>query len=267
MKNHDISKQKKNWKVAVMVGGILFGSLTLAMFFPMTSTSAGDREYGNPLVVPPNEESFALSYGEWAGRWWQWAGWGMPVATNPITDTTGVDCALGQWGPVFFLTGTPGGPSVVRSCTIPAGKGLFFPLDNSACAVPEDGATPAEAASLCSGMIDLVDVSSLKLTIDGVQIHNLGQFRTPSPIYSFTGNAPNFCSVNCCTNLTPHCYEGFHAQGVGDGYYVMLKPLSAGRHTLHFHAEIPSWGSGATQDVTYHLNVLKGHEENEKQDK
>jgi hypothetical protein len=47
----------------------------------------------------------------------------------------------------------------------------------------------------------------------------------------------------------------------------MLKPLSAGRHTLHFHAEIPSWGSGATQDVTYHLNVLKGHEENEKQDK
>jgi hypothetical protein len=267
MKNHDMIKQKKNWKGVVVASGILVGALAVLLMFPTAGTLAQSGGYGSPQVVPPNEEAFALSYGEWAGRWWQWAGWGMPVATNPVTDSTGVDCALGQWGPVFFLTGSAGGPSVVRSCTIPPGKGLFFPLANFACAVPEDGATPAEAARVCSDATDLIDIRSLKVTIDGVTLHNLGQFRTPSPVYSFTGNSPNFCSLNCCTNLTPHCYEGFHAQGVGDGYYVMLKPLSAGHHTLHFHAEIPDWGPGATQDVTYHLNVLKGHEEKEAQDK
>ena len=35
---------------------------------------------------------------------------------------------------------------------------------------------------------------------------------------------------------------------------MRLKPLAAGEHTLHFHAEHP--GSGFLVDVTYHLTVV-----------
>jgi hypothetical protein len=41
-----------------------------------------------------------------------------------------VDCSIGQSGPVWFLAGTTGGAPVVRGCTVPKGKELFFSLLN-----------------------------------------------------------------------------------------------------------------------------------------
>jgi hypothetical protein len=264
MKNHETNR-KKMWTGIVVTGGILLGSLALAVFFPMTSTRAENREYASSQVVPPDKEAFALSYGEWSARWWQWAGFGMPDVGNPIADPTGAQCAVGQWGPVFFLAGTTGGPPAVRSCAVPPGKGLLIPIVNFAGAVLEDGATPEEVASTAAGAADLIDVSTLSVAIDGVTVQNLGRFRFRSPVFSFTGSSPNLYSLGGCANLTPHCYEGFRAQAVADGYWIMLMPLRPGRHTIHFHGEVPDWGF--VQDVTYHLNVLKGHEEKEAQDK
>jgi hypothetical protein len=144
---------------------------------------------------------------------------------------------------------------VARSCTIPGGKGILVPIINFAGAVPEDGTTPQDVASAAGGAADLIDVSTLSVTLDGIKIQNLGQYRFRSPVFSFTGSVPNLYSVGGCANMTPHCYEGFHAQAVADGYYILLKPLLAGVHTLHFHGEVPDWGF--VEDATYHLKVLK----------
>jgi hypothetical protein len=38
---------------------------------------------------------------------------------------------------------------------------------------------------------------------------------------------------------------------VSDGYWIMLKPLPVGAHTVHFHANL-----GATLDITYHITVV-----------
>ncbi len=101
---------------------------------------------------------------------------------------------------------------------------------------------------------DMIDVGSLRFSIDGMNVQNLGKYRFKSPIFSFTGAVPNFSSVGGCGYTSPNCYEGFRAQGWADGYWVMLNPLTPGHHTIHFHAEIPAWG--VVQDMTYHLNVL-----------
>jgi hypothetical protein len=45
---------------------------------------------------------------------------------------------------------------------------------------------------------------------------------------------------------------GVYSPSVDDGYYVLLKPLSVGNHTLHIHAE----STGFTLDVTYDLTVV-----------
>jgi len=60
-----------------------------------------------------------------------------PGSSNIATDTTGKYCALDQTGPIWYFTGTAGG-SVVRNCTLPAGKALFFPLIANECSYAEN---------------------------------------------------------------------------------------------------------------------------------
>jgi hypothetical protein len=57
---------------------------------------------------------------------------GAPDAANPVLDTTGQYCGQLQVDRVWFLAGTFGPGTAVRSCDIPAGKARFFPLINNA---------------------------------------------------------------------------------------------------------------------------------------
>ena len=82
--------------------------------------------------------------GEWSTKWWQWA-FAIPSSTNPMLhhdddeDSIPYDnfCHIGQQGPVWFLAGVwnpspqtrPG--KVERSCTVPVGKYILFPIANS----------------------------------------------------------------------------------------------------------------------------------------
>jgi hypothetical protein len=202
-------------------------------------------------VVPPSERSFALSYGEWGARWYQYH-FEIPADQNPIFDSTGKDCALGQWGPVFFLVGAFGGKVTRSQCEVPAGTGLFFPIINIACAIPDDGNTPAAIVQVCSPAIDAVDTNSLFVTIDGTNVPNLRTFRA-SEFFSFTGAIPGPEST-ACTGATPHCYEGFRDTAFTDGYWMMLQPLPIGHHTVRFGGAIPSFGFKL--DVTYQLKVV-----------
>ena len=68
MNNLVVNKKKKNWKGVVVASGILLGSLALLLTLPTAGILAQGRGYCSSLVVPPNEEAFALSYGEWTAR-------------------------------------------------------------------------------------------------------------------------------------------------------------------------------------------------------
>jgi hypothetical protein len=204
-------------------------------------------------VVPPQSESFPQTYGEWGAQWWQYV-IGIPRDENPINDTTGAQCGLGQWGPVFFLVGPPGNGPTTRSCDIPAGAGLFFPIINIVCAVPEDGDSPQAISNTCNELFP-VDPKSLSLTIDGKNVNNLKNFLA-SEFFSFTGAAHGlFEFTGCATELQP-CYADFHPTAFTVGYWAMLRPLSLGKHTVHFHGENQNPTFSQTVDVTYNLNVV-----------
>jgi hypothetical protein len=89
-----------------------------------------DRAANPPRVAPISSKPGGQTYGRWAAEWWQWA-LGVPAATNPLLDATGEHCAQRQVDNVWFLAGTVGLDPVVRECTIPEGKALFFPLINN----------------------------------------------------------------------------------------------------------------------------------------
>ena len=85
-------------------------------------------------VYPPGSKPYGLSYGEWGARWWQYV-LSIPPKSNPILDGIqgkpphGNHCAEGQSDPVWFLPGTFGG-TAFRTCTVPLGRSLLFPIVN-----------------------------------------------------------------------------------------------------------------------------------------
>ena len=94
------------------------------------SPGAAQEQKGNssPGVFPPQSNPYGSSIPEWTTEWWRWA-LSIPLDQSPILDTTGAFSDVGQSGPVYNLAGTFGG-FVTRSCTIPNGKAILFPIVN-----------------------------------------------------------------------------------------------------------------------------------------
>jgi hypothetical protein len=99
----------------------------LIAFICAASAQADDQ---TPRIAPIHTKPAGQTYGRWAAEWWQWA-LGVPGAVNPLTDTTGEHCAQRQVDEVRFLAGSDSTDPIDRTCKIPAGKSLFFPLINN----------------------------------------------------------------------------------------------------------------------------------------
>ena len=101
--------------------------LAVGLGIGLTSQEARGSGNPNPGVIPPHARAYGLSYSEWGTQWWRWA-YSFPVDQFPPLQSGDLDCAAGQSGPVWFLAGTAGQGPVTRSCTIPTGKAIFFPI-------------------------------------------------------------------------------------------------------------------------------------------
>jgi hypothetical protein len=224
-------------------------ALIIALIIGPSVASARNK---NPGVLPPHAKAFGKTYGEWSAAWWQWA-LGTPANQHPLTESA--DCSAGQSGKVFFLGGTftavPGsGPnevigSAVRDCTIPTGKAIFFPILNGECSTLEgNGTTEAELATCAEFLAD--HVTDMIVTIDGRPLQNLDRYRAQSPLFEF-GPLPN----PNIFGLTP----GATSPAVADGFYILLAPLSAGNHTIHFSGKAVFTAAEDGFDLTFILDI------------
>ena len=212
-----------------------------------------------PPVVKTNEVAFGRTYSEWSAAWWQWA-FSIPVASHPLFDNG--DCSIGQSGSVWFLggkfcqTGQACNGTATRSCTVPAGKALYFPLANVEDSAPEEpnwgcggglpplvSGTIAERRQCVAMYVD--PTAKMEADLDGIQVHNLKNFRVQSVDFEVT-----WPDDNILTAIGEGPFSaGTYSPVVDDGYYLLLEPLPPGAHTLHFQAGV--------QNVTYHLTVTK----------
>jgi hypothetical protein len=192
----------------------------------------------NPGVLPVQSTAFGTTYGQWSARWWQWA-LSAPARDNPVLDTTGANCAVGQSGPVWFLAGDFGG-RVSRTCTVPAGRALFFPIINHICA-PDPGETATFQDELaCVRAGTALDTGAVE--IDGRAVQNLRDYLVESPEFALTLSAGNVLGAPA----------GVYAPAAAAGIHLLLAPLAAGEHLIHFTG---ANGRGFALDVTYHLTV------------
>jgi hypothetical protein len=242
-------------------------------------------------VIPPHAKPVGASYGQWGARWWQWL-YQTPVNVNPEFSPPGtpaaseaVDCTVGQTGHVSFIGGTflptSSTPEVSRSdvyrtCSIPSGTFLFFPIlngefDNLNCIPGNTNFTGEQlTAQAAQGINDIVP-GSMTATIDGAPVSGLADgnsiYRAPSPWFSYTFPADNvgqFFGCNFPAGTQPPTVDG-HPGATADGIYLMLAPLSPGTHVIHFGGEInipasppPVTGTGPLdfiQNINYTITV------------
>ena len=214
--------------------GLLLGLLTGA-------NVALGQSSGNSQVVQPNADEFGNSYGEWSARWWQWLV-SIPAATNPNLTSGAVDCTLGQSGTVWFLAGSFGDKAYTRSCTIPSGKDLLVTplttLFGKFRLTPESGLPLIAPMDVILHSLRSIaaegqnDPQLLEVRVDNAQVKNVEQYRVTSPVFSAFFPEKAILPRNFIVpgGAVP---RGSHGPFVSDGYYVLLKPLSPGVHTIH----------------------------------
>lgn len=157
-------------------------------------------------------------------RWWSWAA-SEPESTNPVADEDGGDCARNQPKDIWFLAGTFG-TRAARSCPVPAGVPLGFPLVNRI------GGTAD-----CVQFMDDVEGSAV---LDGKKVQ-ADVYRDQAVTVEGTVGNP--------VTGTDETFEG-----TGCGLWVQLPGLESGVHTLKIRGRAADFATG----VDYTLTVAAG---------
>lgn len=201
-------------------------------FIPAWASSADD----NSFLVPSGQSVAGMTQVEWSRVWWQWAR-SFDESESPVADRSGERCHFKQGGPVWFLAGTYGSRRTIRTCTVPAGKHLFFPLINYV-VYPRDPLHPPTCRAVTADAKRMTEgISSLILDINGNPIPGLEQRR--------------FATTTCFNLAAQADQPGEVFPSAANGYYVMLKPLRPGRYEINFGGVLPDMA----QAVTYRLTV------------
>jgi hypothetical protein len=200
----------------------------------------------NPGVYSVDSKPFGITYPDWTASWEQWL-ISQTDQANAAADTTGKFCAINQNGPVWFLAGTTGQGPVVRTCTVPHGKAILFPVVNSECSYIDNPTARSESDLIMCAKQDNNRATSLQASVDGHSLQQLDKYRVTSRLVPVTFPNGNMFGV------TPG-----RTQIVVDGFYVFLQPLAQGDHTLRFSSFTPPASPGGANyvvDVMYHLKI------------
>jgi hypothetical protein len=219
---------KKLWRSIIAVAGLLATA---------ASAQADNR------IVEPGEVFAGRSHHELVSEWTNWFA-ASPIATHPAFDPDGRFCDLNQQGPVWFLTGTFEGIAE-RTCEIPAGKAIFLNLGGSAVSfAPEFPAADDPCSQLATTLervrcdvnndVPVAPHASFQVALDGQPIGDLFAHRAQSTPEGFTLRVPD---PSFLTDLGLPAGDRFPA--VGDGYFLFLKPLQPGVHTLTLRTTNP----------------------------
>ncbi len=212
---------------------------------------------GLALLIP-GKIAFAEteSVKQLSAQWWQWA-LSIPTSVNRQLDPTGENCMVGQSGSMWFLAGTFGGGSTTRTCAVPEGTVLYFPVINSVnfntpnvCGQGPDNIPVEDLRAFSAAFID--GATNLSVEVDGQAIRNLHGVQ--SQVFEVALPEENVFDAPCIGAGLGNVPAGIYSPAVDDGFYVRLNPLNVGNHTFRIHAENPS--AGFSLDVKYSLTIL-----------
>lgn len=222
----------------------------------------GGSEEGACSVKPldPKAAHYGKSYDEWMVAWQKWF-WQLPQQGTgaqcvvPIQDPSGEQCAAGQdpSSDVFFLVGNFGGVTVRDACSPGADQALFFPVlsytaDNAGVA-PADQVDAEGLKAAAAGMFDVA--TDLHASVDGCEMTDLQSYRLGPTEFSYV--VPPEPNLQACLGMSG--VEGEIKPAFTAGYWLLLPPLGAGKHEIHFEGRADLTPEDFVLDVTYELDL------------
>jgi len=189
------------------------------------------------------------SYDEHIVAYWQ----GMlrkPKDKSPGLDDDGSRADVSS-NPVFLSCNIRGGTVTRNIGSISSDASIFIPVNPVAISEPEANTKDVDVLRK-HAKADEDSTSNASLTIDEEKydFKDLQKYRCREAIGPFDVEIPR--------NALEDLKEG-NCKAVADGYYVMIKPLSVGKHMIRFEAKVdnpytekPPW----EQDVTYNFEVV-----------
>jgi hypothetical protein len=192
--------------------------------------SSGDRTTDSAASPGASSAPVSSPAASLPARWWIWSEAADP-AHNPIDDRTGAHCVAGQPEDVWFLAGTHGG-SATRTCAVPHGRSIYFPVLNQICSVRPGGDSAATLKD-CGGFAG----STAEATLDGKALTVVEA--TSGGVFRITGGPGS-------TTLDTGVFDATAA-----GLWVGPLVVPDGKHTLRFGGRAGSF----SLNVTYRLTV------------
>jgi hypothetical protein len=255
-------------RMIIMALGVL---LTLALATPMALAQVGQG--ANASVTARQLDA----------AWWSWAA-STPMSQSPLNggDPNYSDAQCnGQ--PVtktasktWFLAGSAAalsedGGSIIsgsgeeRTCDVPAGSQLFFPILNTFCGTPVDADTPEELSECAKTFTDdMLADGEYYVKVDGQDVAEEQIVRAQSSPYTI-----NFYDDPNSEDDNIFASSGYLGEqtAASAGLYVKLPPLSKGEHTIEWGGIFdyeggPIYEGGPVypyfqfgQETTYNLTV------------
>lgn len=212
-------------------------SIPLAALLLLCSVSLGQA--GSITVLDPSSTVAGKTIGQWTEAWWNWKG----MSSAPFVDQTGAAANDNQSGPVFFLAGLSGtSTSATRSFHVPDGKYVLVPLLN---AIAYNVTSPqTKASNNLNSLFDLYDISAV---LDGTPLS------ITDPLDPHRASASPFTLTLLSGN--PIGSAGSYSNAASDGYWLMLAPLSEGKHTVVFSATLKADASISLPSITITDNI------------
>lgn len=214
----------------------------LVLGITMTLTASASAHTPNPrsLVFAQDAHPYGLAMSTWGQLINQWI-YQEPFDVNPAYDQTGAHCAIDQRGPAWFVPpvfAPPGTPRPIiqhatRTCTVPAHHSLLLDIgsivDDYPCPDPTFKPPPGESLYdfLIADAKPVMDtVNALQVNIDGSSVPDVLTYRYHSARLFFIKGDLSLQAV------LDGCISGSYQPAIVDGFFMMVKPLPPGLHTI-----------------------------------
>jgi hypothetical protein len=212
-------------------------------------------------VFHKDEVPFGKPYEDWVQDWWRW---NAAIPGDPVTTFAGVKengCLINKEGPVAMLIDPAIGGKHHQRCEISSNQGILFPAWSAVCAGALKGYENASFKELseCARKYDLGKVTT-NVWVDNKPIAQVKaeDLKTTNLINATELSTKAFnITIPEDSNLEVD-YPGTH-QGAAHGWYIFLKPLPVGEHTVRYVNDVreTTLGAGNTNnaDITYSFKV------------
>jgi hypothetical protein len=215
--------------------------LLLAIAAPVAAHGGGHHGSGHRFV-DPNDRVHGHTLRQLATEWLRW-GFGTPEADNPLLANR---CERSPFDRKIWFMPVSLGDDYAVDCKVPYGSYLVVTPGGFECSEGEgDGGTKEELRACVDA--GFAEISLVELSLDGRPAKHLDRYIVTSKRVILPG--PNLVSDVASPSMMK-------------GYFLVVKPLKPGAHTLRSYDEFTTPGDtepNFTAGITINLTVGHPH--------